>query len=379
MKLIKLVTVSFLFIGFIACAKAKASEKKEVHPPKKEKTIKVALLLDTSSSMDGLINQAKAQLWEIVNELSYAKCGNEKPNLQIALYEYGNDELEKSDGYIRRVLRFSSDLDDISERLFALDTNGGSEYCGEVIQTSLNELEWGKNSDDLKMIFIAGNEPFTQGKVSYKDAITNAKENDIVVNTIFCGNYNDGISGMWQDGANKGAGDYMTINHHKKIVHVVTPYDDEIIILNKKLNKTYVYYGNIGYSKIKSQQKEDENAEMLDEVVAVKRAVTKSSRLYKNASWDLVDAEKKKDFKYSKIKKNQLPKELRNKSTEEIKQYVAEKGKERTKIQAKIQELNKKRRKFVAKKQAESSKKNELESVMIKAIKKQAKKKNYQW
>ena len=34
--------------------------------------IKVALLLDTSNSMDGLIDQAKAQLWQIVNELSYA-------------------------------------------------------------------------------------------------------------------------------------------------------------------------------------------------------------------------------------------------------------------------------------------------------------------
>ena len=37
---------------------------------KNKQTIKVALLLDTSNSMDGLINQAKAQLWEIVNELS---------------------------------------------------------------------------------------------------------------------------------------------------------------------------------------------------------------------------------------------------------------------------------------------------------------------
>ncbi|NNC69893.1 MAG: hypothetical protein HKN90_03620, partial [Flavobacteriaceae bacterium] len=55
----------------------------------KKNTIKVALLLDTSNSMDGLINQAKTQLWEIVNELSYAKCEHEDPNLEIALYEYG--------------------------------------------------------------------------------------------------------------------------------------------------------------------------------------------------------------------------------------------------------------------------------------------------
>lgn len=86
--------------------------------PKKKQTIKVALLLDTSNSMDGLINQAKAQLWKIVNELSYAKYGVQKPDLKIAIYEYGNDGLESADNYIRQVLGFSDDLDDISENYF---------------------------------------------------------------------------------------------------------------------------------------------------------------------------------------------------------------------------------------------------------------------
>ena len=52
-----------------------------------KKKIKIALLLDTSNSMDGLISQAKTQLWRIVNELALAKCDNEKPDLEIALYE----------------------------------------------------------------------------------------------------------------------------------------------------------------------------------------------------------------------------------------------------------------------------------------------------
>lgn len=373
--LVKNSILSLLLMTMFACKNAHATEKH----PKKKNTIKVALLLDTSNSMDGLINQAKAQLWEIVNELSYAKCGNEKPDLEIALYEYGNDRLEESDGYIRRVLQFTSDLDDISERLFALTTNGGSEYCGTVIQTSLNDLDWGKNNSDLRMIFIAGNEPFTQGKINYKDAITNAKEKDIVVNTIFCGSYNSGISGMWKDGADVGNGDYMTINHNKKIVHIVTPYDDEIIILNKKLNKTYIYYGDNGYSKYMSQSRQDKNAQTLDEVVVVKRAVSKSSRLYKNSTWDLVDAEKEDDFDYKKLKKKQLPKALQNKSTKEIQEYVAQKSKERKAINKQIKELDKKRRAYVAKKQRENVTKDELNSVMINAIKRQAKKKNYNW
>lgn len=106
-----------------------------------KQSIKVALLLDTSNSMDGLIDQAKAQLWEIVNELSYAKCKHEQPNLQIALYEYGNDGLSSYDGYVRKILAFTEDLDDVSKELFSLTTNGGSEFCGTVIQASLNELD----------------------------------------------------------------------------------------------------------------------------------------------------------------------------------------------------------------------------------------------
>ena len=38
-----------------------------------ENRIQVALLLDTSNSMDGLIEQAKTQLWKIVNELTSAE------------------------------------------------------------------------------------------------------------------------------------------------------------------------------------------------------------------------------------------------------------------------------------------------------------------
>jgi len=351
------------------------------HPSEKikKRTIKVALLLDTSGSMSGLINQAKAQLWEIVNELSYAKCDGENPDLEIALYEYGNDRLASKKGYIRQVLQFTNDLDEISEKLFSLTTNGGNEYCGQVIQTSVNDLEWGKNKKDLRLLFIAGNEPFTQGKINYKDAITNAKEKDIVINTIFCGDYNQGISGMWQDGALVGNGDYMTINHNKRIVHIVTPYDADILILNKKLNKTYVHYGSYGASKYRNQTKQDKNAETLDEVVIVKRAISKTSRLYNNATWDLVDASKNKTFDYKKLKKNQLPKPLQGKSTTEIKEYVKKQARNRKEIQQKIKNLNKKRKLFVVEKEKINNQKNELKSVLINAIKKQAKRKNYTW
>lgn len=342
-----------------------------------EQFIKVALLLDTSNSMDGLIDQAKAQLWEIVNELSYAKCNDTKPNLQIALYEYGNDGLNGKEGFLRQVLAFSSDLDEISKQLFSLSTNGGNEYCGQVILTSLKQLHWGNNPNDLKLIFIAGNEPFTQGKMSYKEATKLAVDKDVTVNTIFCGDYNQGISSYWKDGADLGKGNYMAINHNRHTTYVASPFDDQILQLNQKLNQTYVAYGSAGRQKMSLQSEQDANAQEYSSANAVSRTVSKSSHLYKNDSWDLVDAHNSNSFKYEDLKDSDLPSELKEKSTEEIKAYVTQKSEERSVIQKNIQNLNEKRRTYILQQQKEEN--NGLENAMINAIKTQAQLKHYSW
>lgn len=351
----------------------------EVTPPVKQPVIKVALLLDTSNSMDGLIDQAKSQLWQIVNELSYARCRHEEPNLEIALYEYGNDNLAAGNGYIRKVLAFTPDLDDVSKELFALRTNGGSEYCGTVITAALSELDWGNDADDLKMVFIAGNEPFTQGKIDYRDASLQAREKDIVVNTIFCGNHEQGIHTQWKDGADLAYGDYMSIDHNKETVHIATPYDDLILQLNIKLNGTYVPYGYRGQEKAEVQMAQDQNAQSSGKGSAVGRTVTKSSKFYKNSSWDLVDAVEEETVELEELIEQEvsLPKELQGKSAREIQAYVESKLKERKKIQEEIAQLSEQRRTFILAQQKENG--NGLENAMIQALKKQGAKKNYSW
>jgi hypothetical protein len=379
----KTLIVLLCMAGFMSCNANEKKEKVQIAllktetPLTNKQAIKVALLLDTSNSMDGLIDQAKAQLWDIVNELSYAKCGDEQPNLNIALYEYGNDNLNGEEGFIRQVLAFSDDLDEISKQLFSLTTNGGNEYCGHVIQTSLNQLKWGANEDDLKLIFIAGNEPFSQGKINYQDAAKQAHKNGVSINTIFCGDYNQGISTYWKDGADLAHGDYMAINHNHETTYVATPYDNKILKLNQKLNGTYVAYGNNGRKKMALQAEQDDNAQRYSEENAVSRTVSKSSHLYKNSSWDLVDAEKEGDFSYEDLDETQLPKALKGKSNTEIKSYVEKKGSEREKLQKEISTLNLKRRDHVSKQNKDA--KNGLESAMIKALKAQAEKKNYKW
>jgi len=338
-----------------AFAKAETSSLPITSPKPDTNTIKVALLLDTSNSMDGLIDQARAQLWELVNELALAKCGNDtRPDLKIALYEYGNDRLNAREGYIRMVSAFSTDLDEISKNLFSLTTNGGNEYCGNVIQTSLNQLDWGKKANDLNLIFIAGNEPFNQGPVAYQSAASNACGKDVTINTIFCGDYNQGVQTHWKDGASLTKGDYIAINSDRTTVHIPSPYDEEILHKNAALNKKA--YGSAN---------------------AVKRAVSKSSRLYKNSSWDLVDALDDNEEIVEELEVSELPKELKGKTDNEIKEFIQQKKKAREKIQKEIAELNSKRKSYVASKTNEKD--NELRNALIEAIKKQGKVKDYHW
>ena len=83
MKKLTVILILSLCAGSVGLAAAK--------PLAAKPEIQLAILLDTSGSMDGLIGQAKSRLWKIVNELATAKKGGMTPRLQVALYEYGQD------------------------------------------------------------------------------------------------------------------------------------------------------------------------------------------------------------------------------------------------------------------------------------------------
>ncbi|MCG2612209.1 VWA domain-containing protein [Flavobacterium sp. SM15] len=317
-------------------------------PIKVENTkIQVAILLDTSNSMDGLIEQAKSRLWNIVNTLTTLKYHGKTPDIEIGLYEYGNDGLSQESNYIRQVAPLTTDLDLISEKLFSLRTNGGSEYCGAVIADATKQLNWGKDASNMKLVYIAGNEAFNQGGVNYKEAISDALKKDIYINTIFCGNQEEGIRTFWKDGADAGKGKYFNIDSNKAVIYIATPYDVRISECNTRINTTYISYGSMGYEKKMNQAAQDSNAQGVSAANFAERTVSKSKAVYKNDSWDLVDKVKDDKGAIDKLKKEELPKELQNKSKAEIKVYVDQKSKEREAIQKEIGELGKKRQAFI--------------------------------
>ncbi len=346
---------------------------------KERPVIQMAILLDTSGSMQGLIAQAKSQLWTIVNEMATSKRSGLSPRLNVALYEYGKSSISRSEGYIKMIVPLSADLDRLSEELFKLRTNGGSEYCGQVIQSATNELRWSKNNSDLKVIFIAGNEPFTQGSVDYRVACKDAITKGIIVNTIFCGDAREGIRTFWKDGADLADGKYINIDQNKKVVYISAPQDKEIITLGMKLNKTYIAYGRKGLLKKARQTKQDKNALAMSKEVMVQRAAAKSNIQYENSSWDMVDAVKEGKLDLDKLDEKELPEEMQKMTKDERKKYVLKMKMKRKDIQEKIKVLKKARDKYVIEQRKKESGKDTLDSAILRAIRKQAGKKGYKF
>lgn len=343
--------------------------------------IQAAILLDVSNSMDGLIEQAKAQLWTMVSVMGKTKCNGVTPQIEIALYEYGRDNNNSKQGYIKQIAPFTSDLDKLSQDLFSLTTNGGEEYCGHVIHTSLNELKWDTSSANYKVIFISGNEDFLQGNVSYTLACTEAKKKGVIVNTIYCGDRLQGIREHWNLLGECGNGSFTNINSDAKPEDIPTPYDSTLITLNNKLNGTYIYYGAVGQASQLRQATADANNASINTYVGVNRIAAKGQKAtYRNGDWDLIDAKDDDKKILDKIDLKTLPDSLRNKNKAQLEAIINQKSNERGLIQKEIQDINKKREIYINEEKERKAKSNNntqtLETEVEKIIREQAKRFN---
>ncbi len=372
MKIIHSLACATLSLGLLFPVRAESVKLAADQP-----VVQLAILLDTSNSMDGLIAQAKTQLWNIVNEFATAKQDGKAPRVQVALYQYGNTVLSKEKGWVQQVVPLTDDLDKLSEQLFSLKTNGGEEYCGWVIKDAVKELEWDSSPKTYKAIFIAGNEPFTQGPVSYVSSCKDAIAKGIIVNTIHCGPEKEGIEGKWKDGAALADGRFLVINQNARMTDIPAPQDKKIAELNAKLNSTYIGYGAAGVAGKARQEGQDANAAAAPagSSVLAARAVSKSSSNYLNGHWDLVDRAKEKDFDFSKIKDAELPEEMRKLSADERKEFIANKTAERAALQKELGSMAVEREKFVTEKMKEKGKDNTLAVAVSEAVRAQASKK----
>jgi hypothetical protein len=352
-------------------------------PSDPQDKVQIALLLDTSNSMDGLIDQAKTQLWKVVNTFTDAKRDGRVPFVEVALYEYGNNGLHIGNNWIRQVEPLTRDLDEISRELFAFRTNGGDEYCGAVIQRALSDLSWDPSPRTYKAVFIAGNEPFTHGPVDARQACRDALAKGIVVNTIHCGSREEGISGAWHDGAALAEGKFLSINQDKAVVHIDAPQDKQIATLGIELNKTYLGYGVHAREGMVKQLQADSDAEVNAKAgAAQQRAVSKASANYCNTAWDLVDACREGTVKLAEIPADQLPEPMKAMTPEQRDAHLKKMTEMRAGLQQKIMLLNREREAFVAgelKKQAQATGEQTLDEAIVATVKGQAAARGYRF
>ena len=352
---------TFLFISTLNPAPIKDGRETTINATNKstntEAKIQAAILLDVSNSMDGLIVQAKAELWDMVRVLTKVKCNEASPSIQIALYEYGRPENDSKDGFVKQISSFTNDLDKLYQMLSGLTTHGGDEYCGHVLYNSLTQLNWDSSLLSYKVIFIAGNESFLQGDIPFTKACEEAKKKGVIVNTIYCGDRKKGIEENWNLGAECGSGNFTNIDQDAEEISIPTPYDTTLITLKGKLNSTYIPYGDRGSQYLESMQQADTIAveSVSDPSKIMSYIVVKSDKNLNNHSeWDLVDAMEKDSTIIDKVEMKTLPDSLKNKSRSQLKEIVLAKSAERKTIRTEINTITAKQDDFIAREKAKS-------------------------
>ena len=340
--------------------------------------VELAICLDTSGSMQGLIDTARARIWDIVSDLATATPA---PKLRVALVTFGNDGHNNENGWTNVDIGLTEDLDSVSLKLFALSTNGGTELVGRAVDVATRSLEWTPGESVLHLIVVAGNESADQDQtVKYADASRRAIEKGIMVNSIYCGDPNDALAPQWRDVAKLADGKFAAINQSNGAIAIATPFDDELASISSQLNTTYIPYGAKGEWHASNQTAQDANAANMAPAAAAQRCVAKSGGIYDNTRWDLVDACKNKDFKLEDVKAEDLPLAMQSMTLEQRRAFVQTQSNERETLQARVQEIAAKRAQFIAAEQAKvDANTPRFETVIRDAVRSQARAKGMEF
>lgn len=356
-----------------------AVELTPVVPAPENAVVEIAICLDTSGSMDGLIDSAKQKLWAIMNEFIFAEPA---PTLRVALLTYGNDGHNPEDGWVKLETGLTEDLDLVFERLFAQTTNGGTELVGRVVNSATGQLDWSDLPGALKLIIVAGNETADQDQVvSFRQACGAAIAQDIMVNAIYCGAPGDPDAESWRQVARLADGQFAAIDQGLGALAIATPFDASLATLSTELNDTYLAYGTQGAWGLNNQVVQDSNVAGLNSEAAATRAHCKANGLYNCASWDLVDAVRLQTVVLADVKTEDLPEVMQSMTLEQRGEHIAAMQEKRSAVQAKVNDLAAQRSVFVHAEQLKQQQGAELslDRALTGAIRNQAEAKGYRF
>ncbi len=309
--------------------------------PKRD--VDIVLCLDTSGSMEGLLDSARSRLWDIVNRVS-----EKEPNarLRVALITFGSPGVaNEGTGFVAVRTDLTDDLDALYGQIMSLSTAGGEEYVGWTLHTALNQVSWSTQDQAARIMFVAGNESADQAshQHNFRNLAAQARSRGIVVNSLYAGNRDQGIREHWAAVAEAGGGVYSAIDQQAGTVQVATPQDQRLLDLNAELNGTYVGYGAKGASGKANQMAQDGNARSMGSGSASTRVMVKSKTVYDNSGWDLLDGLSNGSVNLGTLTDAEAPEMLRGKSIEEKQEAVASMKRKRAAVKKRIADVSKER------------------------------------
>jgi Mg-chelatase subunit ChlD len=316
-------------------------------------SIEVMFVLDTTSSMSGLIAAAKEKIWSIANTLASA---DPAPEIKMGLVGYR----DRGDAYVTTMTTLSDDLDMVYTQLMRFQARGGGdtpESVNQALYEAVTKTNWSDNPNAYRVIFLVGDAPphmNYQNDVEYLKTCRFANKSNIIINTIQCGNMSQ-TTPIWREIAQMGEGEYFRVAQAGSAVLYDTPYDKEIAGLSRELDSTRIYYGNP--EELEKINERNKKADTIYEAAApsavAKRAIFNSQKSgAKNflGSQELVNDLETGNLDLDDLKKENLPLELQSMSKAQIKDHIASQSKNRKELQAKIDDLAKKRQSFIEEK-----------------------------
>ena len=205
--------------------------------------VDIVFALDTTSSMTGLIDGAKAKIWEIAR---HAQEGQPAPEVRIGLVAYR----DRGDEYVTKVLDLTGDLDKVYATLMGFQANGGGdgpEHVLKGLNDAVNEVHWSNDARAVKLVYLVGDAPPHE---DYDDGLTmegvlkDARQRGVRISAIRCGTDNTTLT-KWSMIAQRTDGEVSSIAQGGGVqAAVTTPYDAELARLNAELAKTEIHYGS---------------------------------------------------------------------------------------------------------------------------------------
>ena len=329
----------------------------------------IAILLDSSGSMEGLVDQARIQIWSVVDQIARV-TRNERPvQLEIAVFQYGNTQDQESRGFVKKILGFSDDLDEVSRALFSITLKGGDEYCGEAIRQACDDLQWNPSAA-YKTVFIAGNESFDQGNTSFASVFPRLSEKSILLNTVYCqwkkAEPDEDV--RWELSARLGGGTYLAIDHNHNVRDMETPFDGQFRELNRRMNDSFVWYGPDGDKHRRNQLRQDKNAEKMSATAMASRMSSKIGHLYHHVHSDLVDAMQHDVVDMATLPESKMPERLRQMTAEERAEYMEEKIAQREQVRREMATLIAKRNRWLQQQPGQDGSRQSWGSALEQAI-----------